>query len=95
MNGLRFELGEIAILAVARGPESAAALNSQCAVCAIGPFFQNQIVPINDQWGIVGSACDYLVEACSVIICVKDWQLRKIDPPAEPESLIHREEVEA
>jgi hypothetical protein len=95
MNGLRFDLGEIAILVIARGPESSAALNTQCDVCAVGPFREDQIVQLSDRWGIVGCQCDYLINACSGIICVMDWQLRKIDPPAEPESLTMREEVEA
>ena len=83
MSGLRFKVGELALIAEALphyrpvGPGS------------IG--FIVEIGPVDD----LGDRFDYAVDCpeSSWVLGFNDHQLRKIDPPAEPVEMTRAEEV--
>lgn len=94
MNGLRFKVGELAIFMFARGEEGAPFQGETCQVIDVGPW------KAGDEWR-PGFKCfrkdsDYVIQMPQGAKgqCM-DYQLRKLDPPAEPESITRREEVEA
>jgi len=85
MNGLRFKVGELAIYAVPWSPRCNPYVGQQCEVIKAGHVCV-----------IEGVFVDYdLLFSDGIKIAAYDWQLRKLDPPAEPESITRREEVEA
>lgn len=92
MNGLRFKVGELAIFAIATKANGIPYVGCNIEIMYIGPFHAGQ------QWnGIaIPNDCDYLLLAKDGRKgAAFDWQLRKLDPPAEPESITRREEVQA
>lgn len=89
MNGLRFKEGEPAIYAFANHQEATEFVGSIVTIDMVGPFRARS--------GLSGkeSNADYRVllhtgETMSVLDC----QLRKLDPPVEPASLMRIEECE-
>ncbi|NII73240.1 hypothetical protein FHW84_001809 [Dyella sp. SG562] len=90
MSGLRFKEGDLAIIAVVS--EMHELRGRLCEVIAVGPWKHDEIAfgrPVN-------GGADYVVAVVGGFEgCIHDWQLRKLDPPAEPESITRREEVEA
>lgn len=96
MSGLRFKQGELAILVVARGKKSSAALGDQVLIHAVGPFRRGDTFHPYRPGSDISKAMqdvDYAVIAPTGGIMCMDWQLRKIDPPAELESITRRLEV--
>lgn len=96
---MRFKIGEMAIYAVAINPELMKYKNQQCTVVAIGPYSAGQVVPHPTKPGQTAKVVhggDYIVTfADGQGVSPHDWQLRKINPPEEPESLKHHEEATA
>lgn len=87
---MRFQVGEMAILAVVISPRYMPYRNQQCEVIEVGPF------PIGTptQTGSTTTVSDYHVQfADGMSILVRDWQLRKINPPEEPASLTRHKET--
>lgn len=83
MNGLRFKVGEMAILAVALRRHDL--LGTHVSVEKIHQRPAGSACVDNSTLLV---ACDYIVEHVDGSKgSVADWQLRKIDPPAEPASL--------
>jgi hypothetical protein len=83
MSGLRFKVGEMAIYAV-----------PCCEECmpVVGDIFKiDECGPTNDGDGV---PVDYMISNEEREGPCFDWQLRKIDPPAEPASLTRHEECE-
>ncbi len=92
---LRFKVGEPAIFAVAVMPDQIAAVGKHCIVERVGPFAVGDIIHFKGSTYIFGRACDYICmfDAENGVIA-HDWQLRKIDPPAEPASLTRSSDIE-
>lgn len=89
---MRFQVGEIAILALVISHRYMQYRNQECEVIEVGPF------PIGTptQTGPTTFVADYHVQfADGLSILVRDWQLRKINPPEEPASMTHHEETTA
>ncbi|HEY4145203.1 hypothetical protein [Pinirhizobacter sp.] len=97
MKGLRFSIGDIAVFAVARCSDSNRFIDRECIVRMIGPYARGQILPhpVKGNPCFVDADGDYVVVfANGLAACPLDWQLRKLDPPAEPESITRREDAE-
>lgn len=94
---MRFKVGELAVLAVSLHPEETDDIGKEVIVQEIGPYRTGQVIrhPICGEMGFVVRPGDYLVtfsdEACS---CVRDFQLKKMNPPEEPASLRRDETIE-
>ena len=96
MSMLRFEAGEMAIFAVAMFPSAFGHQGEQVEVLHRGPFGAGSLVTIRGYTWRIDRDVDYAIGwRDGYIGCVRDWQLRKINPPAEPATLTRREEVEA
>jgi hypothetical protein len=82
---MRFSVGEMAIMAVAVGEISSGILGETVCVQWIGVMARD------------GSHVDYGCIGRTGKVGAMDWQLRKIDPPAEPVAMTHEalEGVEA
>lgn len=92
---MRFEVGEPAIFAVAASADQMNDVGKQGTVEMIGPFHVGQLVTFKGNLRQVVFAGDYILMFDDVKgVIAKDWQLRKIDPPAEPESLKRTEDLE-
>lgn len=84
MSGLRFKVGDPAVFAVARTVHGIPHAGSVCEVSMAG-----------DILSACGEWTDYEIKfADGAGLCVMDYQLRKLDPPAEPESLTRQQEEE-
>jgi len=99
MSGLRFKVGELAKVIAARFPRFQ---NEVVQIVAVGPFKIGDVVQVDLAGGVIriDYACDYVTDIREEHdiprwISFHDWQLAKLDPPAEPESITRREEVEA
>lgn len=92
MNGLRFKVGEMAIVAVAMNPVNQGKV---VEIIAVGPFKAGHRVVVNGVRRRSLEDCDYFLDQSPPGGLAHDYQLRKIDPPAEPESITRREECEA
>lgn len=91
MNGLRFKVGELAVLAV-----SAKYLGKIVEILAVGPYRAGQIydIGLKQPMRCIQNA-DYVIDQRDgKWITVQDWRLRKLDPPAEPKTMTVAEEVE-
>lgn len=96
MNGLRFQEGEQAIFACPRSFEAQEEIGNLCTVALVGPWAAGQTVQLPDgQRGYLDSAADYLIDCGDSWRYVRDWQLRKLNPPAEPASITRDSEVTA
>jgi hypothetical protein len=96
-NGLRFEVGEVAIFQVARLPAGIHLVGTQCTILAIGPFKKGQVFQLpNGSYGHYASdEGEYLVEFANAKPgTTMDWQLRKLNPPEEPIAMQHRKDSE-
>lgn len=84
MTGLRFKVGELAILAVVRNPLFVRFIGQRVTIMKIKPRT------------IFGTFDDYQLDQMvgDFHACVADFQLQKIDPPAEPASLVREFEWE-
>lgn len=87
MSGLRFKVGELAIIAVA-SPENVGKI---VQIDAVGPFASFDSIPWRGGRRYALVDCDYFIGDQWI---AHDWQLRKLDPPAEPASLTSTEECE-
>lgn len=77
MSGLRFKLGDLAVFAVARTVRGIPYVGLECIVILAGEAPDDE-----------GGLQDYWVRyEDTTEASVADWQLRKINPPAEPASL--------
>jgi len=104
MSYLRFKVGDLAVVAIAEKAEN---IGRIVEIAAVGPFKTGDHVRLpcggscNFRPGYKDRA-DYVLNARwklenehgLVWLVAHDWQLRKLDPPAEPESLRRCEEVE-
>ena len=92
MNGLRFKVGELAIIACAIHPENQGKV---VEILAVGPYQIGDIVvhPSGAQVEILSNT-DYFIDVELPNCTAKDYQLRKIDPPTEPASLTRESECE-
>jgi len=98
VSGLRFKVGEFAIYAVSIDAKSGPYVGCLCEVFRVGPFHQGERIQLPRLYGWEARSdidCDYVVEFPDLYAAVHDWQLRKIDPPAEPASLTCDSECEA
>ena len=86
MNGLRFKVGDLARVAVITDADDADVINKFVEIVAIGEFNPD-----------VGRVFDYDADYgdSEFLFTCMDYQLRKIDPPAEPASLTRTEDCEA
>jgi hypothetical protein len=83
MSGLRFGVGELAIYAVP--------WDEECLPVAGHIFKVDEVGPLEDGDGVL---VDYMISNEEHEGSCYDWQLRKIDPPAEPASLTRESDVE-
>jgi hypothetical protein len=92
MSGLRFKVGDMALVAVAMNPKN---LGDVVQILAIGPYRIGDVV-IGPHGGpvLLRTSADYFVDGRSICQTAFDWQLRKLDPPAEPASLTRTKECE-
>jgi len=94
---MRFQVGEMAIYAVASCHDMSQYVGQQCTVGSIGPYKPGDFVPhpIYGRPGKVVYGGDYIVTfADGQGTCPKDWQLRKINPPEEPEAMTHHNHID-
>lgn len=90
---MRFQIGEMAIFAVARTPRALPYVYSQCEVIEAGNFSPGHKWP-DGAVGMLGG--EYRVRfADKSSATVMDWQLRKINPPEEPKTLTRQKETTA
>jgi hypothetical protein len=84
MSGLRFKVGDLAVIAVVRNPTFQHLLGRQVTITGI------HTRTIYDTYE------DYRLDFFNGNhhACCMDWQLRKLDPPAEPASLTRESDVE-
>lgn len=96
---MRFKVGEMAILAVARRIDAIPLIGQQCEILVVGPFSLGQTLPVPQvpciyQLSPNGLPGDYVVRfRDGGPTHVMDWQLRKINPPEEPKSMKRTEEA--
>lgn len=95
MNGLRFKQGDMAIFAVSRSSDSVRFVGQVVTVQMVGPFPNGYKIRNHRGKTFETNRCDYIVmpNPTQGITC-DDYQLRKIDPPPEPESLTRQHECE-
>lgn len=93
-NGLRFKVGDVARFVVAIHPKSIPVIGTIVEITSVGPFQPGQST--NDG-GVNGCPfqMDYVVSSPSGLGMAKDYQLQRIDPPAEPATLTRVEELES
>jgi hypothetical protein len=93
MSGLRFKVGELAILQFTTDQSAFGCEGDRVEIYAAGPFKPGDTVMIGREPAKIGKAGDYVIRWSddSGGICF-DWQLRKIDSPAEPASLTRESE---
>jgi hypothetical protein len=95
---LRFKQGDLAILMIARSTKSQPHVGKVGVIDRVGPMKPGDTFFWKGRWCVVDGAGDYVWTCGDDVSCgvvPMDWQLLKIDPPAEPESLRHMEDVEA
>lgn len=95
---MRFKVGEMAKMVVARDSLQQAYVQQECVVERIGPFPVGTFMrhPSNPlAYGTTLLACDYIVLfADKAAGLVMDWQLQKLNPPDEPEAMRRDETIE-
>lgn len=92
MSGLRFKVGELVVFAVSSNiANSDRYLGEVMCVEAVGPFRPGDVV----LGRVMHRHRDYIISFGAKLGTARDWQIRKLDPPAEPRSIKRREEVEA
>jgi hypothetical protein len=96
MSGLRFKVGELAVFYIPRHPCGVSGIGRIVEVVEVGPIQQGQICQSTGKPLDVGPR-DYIVQMDGFRGSCDDYQLRKLDPPAEPVSLtrIASEEIPA
>lgn len=96
MNGLRFQPGEAAVFAVATDPSGLPGIGAHVDVLLVGPIQAGDVLRYGEVFGVAHADADYLIDwPDGEFGLVRDWQLRKINPPAEPESITRQLEVTA
>lgn len=86
MNGLRFTVDELAIFAVPSAPAGIGREGAVITIAAVGPFRCGDW--IGDIDVTPRASGDYIIRWPDENLSVfNDWQLRKLDPPAEPKKL--------
>lgn len=96
MSGLRFKAGELAILAVSTDDSATGCEGEIVEIYLVGPFVPGDVVLLEGVKRVrILKYSDYVIRWPGTTTggIVKDWQLRKIDPSAEPESITRRLEV--
>lgn len=93
---LRFQQGELAIFAVAMSHEGISKIGQQIEVTAAGPFKAGEWVSGKTQTAMCSLDCDYLIyfPADGRETMALDFQLRKINPPEEPETMKRTSDLE-
>lgn len=93
MNGLRFKVGELAIFVCPSHSTGIGHEGTTVRVAEVGPYRTGQYVQCV---GVIASYnFDYVIDWPSGHIgFVRDWQLQKLDPPAEPKTMTVVEEME-
>ena len=82
---MRFKVGELALVAIsAHGHQGKTVCIVQVGPCRFTDISSGKTY-VRDYRTDDGAAANLFVD---------DWQLRKIDPPAEPKCLIRSEEIE-
>ena len=91
MSGLRFKVGDLAWYMVARARSGFPYMGTIVQIESVGPFARGQLWKGSKfKWN-----SDYIVMTHDDALGeVSDFQLRKIDPPAEPASLTRETDVE-
>lgn len=89
MSGLRFKAGELAMLVVVVHPENHGRI---IEIAAVGPFQIGDLICTETRYFRCTRDCDYAT-ADRWATGVFDYQLRKIDPPAEPVSLTRESDI--
>lgn len=96
MSGFRFAAGEIAVFMVASHPDGIPGIGEKVEVQVVGPIHAGDVLKFGIIEGTAMGDADYLVRwPDGDFGLVRDWQLRKLNPPDEPASITYREEVEA
>ena len=92
---MRFQKGEPAIFAVAANPGQIPCVGKECTVDEVGPFSVGQIIVFKGELRRFDRACDYICmfDAEHGVIA-QDWQLRKINPPEEPEAMTRTSDID-
>ena len=87
---MRFKVGDVAIFAVAGSAETSRMIGEQCEIKVAG------VKKGAYYFGIPSSIdCDYLIFFSDGTGTLSmDWQLRKIDPPAEPVSITRTSDID-
>lgn len=90
---MRFEEGELARVAVSTNPRYQGVI---VTIVKVGPFKQYDVVRIGEtRMLMLANDCDYVVNAEGDMKLAFDYQLAKLNPPAEEEALVKEEEWEA
>jgi hypothetical protein len=91
MDGLRFKVGELAIFVVAVYDSGVQHQGKTVEIVEVGPWSAGTLLK---KW-VMKRKTDYLIRTADGYHgAVVDWQLRKIDPPAEPAGLTRDTECE-
>lgn len=96
MSGLRFKVGELALFVFATDPSGIGSEMETVEIHAVGPFKTGDRITIYGRTLPIRGRGDYVIRYVGTTAggLVKDYQLRKIDPPAEPASLTRTKECE-
>ena len=89
---MRFVEGEMARVVVCTNPRYQ---NEVVEVIGVGPYKQFDMVKLPGRLLLVSNDCDYIVQAGEYGKLAFDYQLAKIEPPAEQETITKAEETEA
>ncbi len=100
---MRFAEGEVCIYAVATSPDLMNLVGSEVTIFKVGPFHHGQVVTMYKagfapEVRRIDGNFDYIIEVPSEpgktqITGARDFQLRKKEPPQEPDRvMVHMEE---
>lgn len=94
---MRFVVGELARLVVPNNPEN---MGKIYEIYAVGPYAAGDIavLPNGTKYRIVMETAYFFTSKSNSgkhLYINHDWRLQKIDPPAEPKSLIRSTETHA
>ena len=82
MTGFRFQAGEIALFVVAADPGGLPGLGERVDVLLVGPIRAGTVLRYGDVVGLAEADADYLIRwPDGDFGLVRDWQLRKLNPP--------------
>jgi len=94
MNGLRFQAGETALFVVAADPSGLPGVGARVDVLLVGPIRAGTVLRYGDVIGVAEADADYLIAwPDGDFGLVRDWQLRKLNPPEEPKTMTRQREM--